>query len=281
MKNTIKNMVERLETNIQLKEYYLKDDIQEIPKIIIELENEMIRLKELVSEYQFDDECAEIFFFKISKPQLLCKFLYLKKVYDIEMIKPNGHHSSIKNYYINELNQLEDYCNENINFYKYYRSRETYLDRELFIRKKQGLLIATDSLSFERDQKFSTNGDLMVARILANDLLSIYLNNKLTKLDCQIDQESSFDTSNNRDAWTDKKTDLVELIYAIHSEGSVNFGKIELKALGLLFAQMFNIDLRDLYHVFIEIRNRKIDRTIYLNRLIRALNKRMDEADAK
>jgi len=44
---------------------------------------------------------------------------------------------------------------------------------------------------------------------------------------------------------------------------------------------VFNIDLGDFYHVYLEIRGRKGSRTIYLDKLIKHLNGRMDEADKK
>ena len=44
---------------------------------------------------------------------------------------------------------------------------------------------------------------------------------------------------------------------------------------------MYHIDLGDIYRIFLEIRGRKGNRTVYLSRMIDALNNRMDEADDK
>ena len=50
----------------------------------------------------------EIIFFKIIKPKLFSKLIYYRKVYNIEMMRPNGQDCVLKNYFINELNQLEN-----------------------------------------------------------------------------------------------------------------------------------------------------------------------------
>lgn len=74
----------------------------------------------------------EIFFFKIIKPKFFSKLIYYRKVYNIEMMRPNGQDCVLKNYFINELNQLENFYNKNIDFYKYYRSGSTHLDKYFF-----------------------------------------------------------------------------------------------------------------------------------------------------
>jgi len=51
--------------------------------------------------------------------------------------------------------------------------------------------------------------------------------------------------------------------------------------LATIFGKIFKVDLSDIYHIFLEIRSRKTNRTEYLNRLVKALSKRMDEADSK
>jgi hypothetical protein len=83
------------------------------------------------------------------------------------------------------------------------------------------------------------------------------------------------------DKWTDSKSALVELIYAVHTAHSVNQGNIDIKILAAKFGKMFNMDTGDIYRTFLEIRGRKGNRAIYLTRLVESLNKRMDEKDGK
>ena len=128
MKDKIKNIAEKLEHQIRMHELDLNDRIKDIPQIILLLEQGFSELKEIVSFYKFKSEMDEIFFFKIIKPKFFSKLIYYRKVYNIEMMRPNGQDCVLKNYFINELNQLENFYNKNIDFYKYYRSGSTHLE---------------------------------------------------------------------------------------------------------------------------------------------------------
>jgi len=71
----------------------------------------------------------------------------------------------------------------------------------------------------------------------------------------------------NKINWTGTKTDLIELIYALHSSGAINNGNVEIKDMAILFQEMFNIDLGNYYHSFVEMRTRKINQTKFLDKL--------------
>ena len=79
--------------------------------------------------------------------------------------------------------------------------------------------------------------------------------------------------------WTDRKAAAVELIYGIWAMGSVDNGRVSIVELVMLFEQMFHIDLGDVYHTFISMRNRKNSRTAYLDQMKERLLKQMDETD--
>lgn len=113
MKDKIKNIAEKLEHQIRMHELDLNDRIKDIPQIILLLEQGFSELKEIVSFYKFKSEMDEIFFFKIIKPKFFSKLIYYRKVYNIEMMRPNGQDCVLKNYFINELNQLENFYNKN------------------------------------------------------------------------------------------------------------------------------------------------------------------------
>lgn len=150
MKDKIKNIAEKLEHQIRMHELDLNDRIKDIPQIILLLEQGFSELKEIVSFYKFKSEMDEIFFFKIIKPKFFSKLIYYRKVYNIEMMRPNGQDCVLKNYFINELNQLENFYNKNIDFYKYYRSGSTHLDKYFFLRGKQDIQMTMETFYFER-----------------------------------------------------------------------------------------------------------------------------------
>lgn len=130
-----------------------------------------------------------------------------------------------------------------------------------------------DTIYFETDQSFSTSHDYKVAKIVANDLIQVYIENQLnTKNYNKISHESPLN-------WTGNKTALTELIYALYSLGVFENGNVDIKLISKTFERTFNIDLGDFYHTFMELKSRKINRTKFLDSLRDALIKKMDEQD--
>ena len=81
-----------------------------------------------------------------------------------------------------------------------------------------------------------------MAKILANELLRIYLNEELLKLEQAQYPHSDLPTfPKTKETWTGSKTDLVELIYALCETESFSFGKITRKRLADYFDFVFNI----------------------------------------
>ncbi len=79
--------------------------------------------------------------------------------------------------------------------------------------------------------------------------------------------------------WTGSKTDLVELLYALHASEFINGGTVDIKEMASHFEHFYNVDLGNYYHTFIEIRSRKTSRTRFLDRLIELLQQRMEALD--
>lgn len=243
-------------------------------------ENTFDRLKTFVSEYTFASEKEEILFFKETKPQLFCKLIYYQKVCIIETMAPAGSNCAQKLYLEKELENLKSFFDKNIDFYKYYRSGSTYLDHYYFLRGKHNIQMSVESFYFERDPRFSTNCDFKVAKILANELLRIYLNTELLKFERPLYQlHEPIVFPQVKHTWTDSKTALVELIYAIYVKGSFDNGKIDIKELTDYFCKVFNIDVGDAYRTYLNLRIRKESRTLYLDSLIKSLIRKMDDDD--
>lgn len=108
----------------------------------------------------------------------------------------------------------------------------------------------------------STGYDLLAARLIAAEMLLGYLNRKVLLV------VNGSDAMREKDHhWTDRKTAAVELIYGIWAMGSVDNGKASIVDIAALFEQMLHIDLGDVYHTFIAMRNRKNNRTAYLDKM--------------
>lgn len=277
----IVRMSEELNEFIQKKEVGLVDIIHDIPPIISEIENRLMNLKEIVCNSIFPTIDGEIHFFKEIKPKLFSKLIFMQKIYQLKLNQPTASCSILRAYIERELEQINIFYNKYHEFIKYYRSGQSTLDKYYFVRGENEMKLTIDNLYFERDSSFSTYYDFKIAQILANEMIANYLNCELAKIEQGEYYSKTIFSTQTKEQWTETKVALTELVYGIYLARSVNAGNTDIKVLASLFSKTFNIDLGDIYHTFLEIRNRKGDRTIYLNKLIEVLNKRMDELDSK
>ncbi|MGG7036009.1 MAG: RteC domain-containing protein, partial [Flavobacterium sp.] len=227
----------------------------------------------------FKSDLEEIHFFKDIKPQFTSRLVYYNAVYNIETKKPNGGNRILKKYYNNELIKLKAFFDNELEFYKYYRSGSTYLDYKYFLRGKFDIKMSLDSYYFETDTDFSTSHDYKVAKILANDLIQLYLENQLIMIDNKDSSEKLQVNHKIKQTWTGSKVALIELLYALHSEKVFNNGTSDLKDIAEYFEKIFEIDLGQYHRAFLEIRMRKSDQTKFLNSLKEKLVKRMENTD--
>ncbi|MEN9919574.1 MAG: hypothetical protein RL662_2010 [Bacteroidota bacterium] len=281
MEATIKKISKGYLGRLQSIEHSEGDILQIVPLAIKELEEMFKEIKAFISNYTFKSEEEEIKFFKEIKPQLFSKLIYYQKIYRIEAMRPNGSDEAQKIYIDRGLDRLKVFFDTNLDFYKYYRSDGTHLDRLCFMREKPIMHMHLESFYFERDPKFSSHCDFKVAKLLANELLRIYLNGELHKLEKSEQLSVEKNTFPKvKKTWTRKKTDLVELIYAICETDCFNFGKTNLKRVVGYFENVFNIDLGNPYHTYIEIKDRA-NRTQFLDELKEKLIRKMDEEDSR
>lgn len=236
------------------------------------------KLKTEFLKHSFENKSEEISFFRDTKPKFAAKLIYYNEIYNIETNKPFGSKKAIRKFYNLELLKLQTFYNENKEFYKYYRTDNKSLDHKYFLRGKHDLRHTLDSFYFEADSRFSTSHDYKVAKILANEKIKSYIENEILKLE-QKEKAISNNTNTKTQKWTGSKVGLIELIYALHTEGVFNNGKSELKEVATFFETAFNIDLGQFNRAFLEIRTRKSDRTKFLNTLKEKLILRMDDAD--
>lgn len=236
------------------------------------------KLKTKFISHIFQDKREEIDFFRNYKPQLASKLIYYNEVYTITSNKPIGSKKAIRNYYKAELDKLEIFFNENLEFYRYYRTGNQALDNKYFLRGKYDVRLTLDSFYFQADQRFSTSHDYKVAKILANDAIKVFLESEIQRLE-QPTNNTSLVINKANQKWTGSKVALIELIYALHAEGVFNNGHSELKEVVSIFEAAFGVELGQFNRVFLEIRARKSERTKFLNVLKEKLILRMDDAD--
>ena len=259
----------------EIKEFEIEADcsIERIEAVIQLIIKCLFDVKKYILKRGFKNIDEEIRFFKYQKPIIVSKLIYYNAIYKIETRRPYGNKRT-KKYFVKELKKLKRFFENNLDFYKYYRSNNSFFDEQFFVRGKHDIRLWLDTFYFEADHRFSTSHDYKVAKIIANDLIQVYLEDRLNNINVK-------KVSDNSLIWTASKTALTELIYALYSHGAFNNGNTEIKLIAKTFEDAFNIELGDFYHTFMELKARKINRTKFLDRLCEALIKKMDEQDEK
>lgn len=75
---------------------------------------------------------------------------------------------------------------------------------------------------------------------------------------------------------------LAELVYALDEVKCINNGDTSINDLSTLFGTLFNIDLRECYGMYTDMKRRKNDsRTYFLDEMQKKLNQRMERDDEK
>jgi hypothetical protein len=279
MNSKINQLLTDLNEQLNFINLEIDDTLVRCEKAIEIIIKSVSQLKVLFFKENFKSQEQEIEFFKNIKPKFTSKLIYYNIIYKIEARLPNGGKRVVKIYFKNELDKIKDYFYNNHEFNKYRRTGSNYLDNKYYVRGAVDIKLAIDSFYFEVDQNFATSHDFKLAKIQAHDLVQVYLEDKLRAIEYKELKEKSQLNHNAKLTWTASKVALIELLYALQSEGTFNNGTADLKELTEHFERTFDIDLGQYRRTFLEIRARKTERTKFINTLKVTLNKRMDDSD--
>lgn len=268
-------ILSELETIINDLEVEADCSIQKIETVVNRILACLSDLKEYVLKRGFKNNDEEIRFFKHQKPIIVSKLIYYNTIYKIETRKPYGA-KPIKKYLNRELKKLKRYFDNNLDFYKYYRTNNTSLDNKLFIRENHDIKLCLDTGYFQSDLSFSTSHDYKVAKIIANDLIQVYIEDQLYNEG----QENKPKTARKLN-WTGSKVAMIELIYSLHYQGVFENGNADIRLIAKYFEDAFDVNLGNFYQTYLELKNRKMNPTKFLDTLRETLIRKMDEQDWK
>ncbi|HBL34647.1 MAG TPA: RteC protein [Porphyromonadaceae bacterium] len=230
------------------------------------------KLKKFILSYEFQSEAEEINFFKEIKPKFCYRLIYYRKLYNIEMNRPVAAVCRQKEYLHEELDTIHKYTNKRLDFVRYYRSGSTHLDSLYFLRGRIDTEQYLETFYYELDQKFSTNCDFKVAKILSNDMLQAYLMQEIALLETDLHYPSS-PFPKVKLTWKGTKTELTEQLYSWDSDNI--FGDIPLTQVSDYIQNVFNIQLdKNLSRAFSDMKIRT-QPTPFLDKLKEALLRRM------
>lgn len=281
MEKKITKQIKAFESAINQLEFNVDDVIKRSEQGIKIAKTALKELRLIVVLTGFQNEKAEIEFFKHNKPKVYSKLIYYVILFNMESKRPRGSAKPQRKYFDYHINKLQNYFNDNLEFYQYFRRGGTSLDALYFVRGRDDIRLHPDNFHSFTDEKFSTSHDSTVATIMAYDMLIVYLKQEIDKLENRNPMEAIMPINqfSSKLFWTASKTDLIELIYALQNSGAINSGTADIKEMASLCEQIFNVDLGNYYHTFVEIRSRKSNTTKFIDKLKESLIQRIDESD--
>ncbi|MDR0196387.1 MAG: RteC domain-containing protein [Myroides sp.] len=238
------------------------------------LKSVLIQIKKQVLLYGFASQEQEIDFFKNTKPLILGKLIFYNKLYSIKSESPSDIVST-KLYYQEKLRELHLEYKKHLlysDLYKYYKTKSTHRDIEYFTTGQPQITHIINTYSHEIDPRFSTLYDYKLARIIAYELLSDYLNQKTIT-----HNNLSSTATKNSITWSESNSALIELIYALYVTKSINHGQVKIKKLSKALGQVFQINISDIHHTFHRMKTRNYSRTMFLDKLKQSLEAYMDK----
>jgi RteC protein len=242
-------------------------------KIIPFLKRKIKELHKWLKNHIFENTAEEIYFFKEVKPKLTAKLIFYNTILKIESNLPSSKKMK-KKCYEKALTKIYQYSKSNKDFYQYYRSKASFNDTIYFVRNIENYQTNDDCYLINYDDSVCTSHDYKVAILLSNDLLTAYLENKIEEIEnsCRIKHPSVI----NQITWTGNKIDLVELIYALHHQKVFNGGNTDIKEIASYVSKIFNIEIEEnIYRSYLDIKNRKSNRTKFLNQLAENFNQKL------
>ncbi|KAF9658498.1 RteC domain-containing protein [Tenacibaculum sp. ZH5_bin.1] len=274
-------LLKQLDNQLEFLETEVEDVLSKAEEGVKITKRALEQLRTMVLKDNFKSIQNEIHFFKQVKPQVYSKLIYYTMLFNIESKRPRSSNKSQIKYFNKYIDKLQNYFNENIEFYHYFRRGATFLDEQYFLRGKADIRLYPESFAYFLDDKFSTSHDSTVATILAYDMLIVHLKKEIDKLENSNGMETVINPFQNQSRlfWTANKTDLIELIYALQSSGAINSGTADIKEMATACEHLFNIDLGDYYRTYLEIRSRKTNQTKFIDKMKDSLVTRMENAD--
>ena len=220
----------------------------------------------------------EVYFYKVIKPYFAGRLIYFSRLSNLEVERSMISIAELEEYYTVELKRVKAIYDQHRFIYGYLRTGAVYLDDKLFFHPNPDMVTALYGLKPPPDTAHPICYDHVVAQITAAELLQKFLQEALDKLRVE---SNSTGVLTPRVTWTDSKTSLIELAYALQSAGVLNNGKIDLKDVIDFLEKIFHVNLGNYPRTFQEILSRKTGYTNFIDRLKNKLLLRIQHIEDK
>ena len=273
-------IIDDFEVEIQSAEILNPSNALDIHKGIRICQVTLQRLRHKVMNGCIQSIEDEICLFKTIKPHILGHLLFYNYLQKIFEQKPLSTQITLQTFLIKKLKRFNKYLRKNHIDYAYYQNNGTKYDELYFVRCN---LQAEDYHSHPYsmvDSDFATSKDYLFANFIAHEKVIMYLEDELVKLKVnkKIRYKSQLEILKASPYnWSETKIALVELIYAIVYSGCINNGNVDVKELSATFCELFHVKDLDIYRSYIDLKYRKKNPTVFLDKMKECLIKKLLE----
>lgn len=260
IKNTTTNILERANRSITLCRNLLRKFKKDI----------------FVDRFQSEEE--EINFFKNIKQIPLKELIYFSEVRSFEIQFPKANIGRQRKFIKKKINKLNRFFLYNMDFGQYVDSGASHFDKEYYTRELLDSYHITTSKFYFQDPDFFTPRDMLLGKLKAYHRFIIYLENRLFKLENSLNGKTIIDPTNKLH-WPYSNTDYVELLYALCLRGLGKHDNRSIMQVSKKLQQLFDIEPKDIYKTYQDIKNRKNSRTLFLDQLSTSLLIEMDKSE--
>lgn len=277
-----KKLLQELLKEIEVLKQKNEDEINKAHIFLKSVLSYNQRLKELLLSGSFADVDEEIVFFKTIKPKFVSLHLYYIALEEYGLNGAKGNRKRLRKFYEKELQKTEDFLNINRHMVHYFRSDASQMDEQLFVRgvkKYPNWLVKPRT---DVDERYSTIGDHLIAKIAAAEMIYQYIVKQLSVLE-NVSNLAVQENKNPNCKWTGESINLVEIAYGIWLTGQMNNGNSTISEIIRWLESSLGVNVGRAYRRWTEISRRdQMNTTKYLDRMKEAINIRlMNEDDLK
>lgn len=234
-------------------------------------------LYRFVSDHPFKDKTEEAHFFKVTKPQFYCHYIFEVALYNLQSGAPCGDHEQLRAYYLDELRFIQRDIRQHAFLYQYFRLGADELDSLYFVRdiEVQSTLIPEVP---ELDKAFSTSGDYLFSKFKAYEMLQEHIAHTLADIG-KPERSVYIRPGSKREPlkWTGEQINAIELGYGIWFSDQLNAGDASLADIMYWLSESLDIDLSKHTSRFEEIKERKIiSPTRFIDQMREAFRQHLD-----
>ena len=279
MQKFVRVLLEEMKVSLEQVSNSSENNLRQSASSCQVVQQALHQLKDHVLNEGFKSEADEIIFFKEIKPVFLSELIFYSELYQVEANQPMGSTESVLNYFEKNLDGLDDYFTKNRSLFTYVKTGQTINDEIFFLRNadKDSVLLNPE-YSLDIDPEFSTPYSSALAKLLAYERLEEHIRHLYYEYK-NPDYFMATASVQKAGVWTDSKTALIELAYAMHARGSINHGKGDIRTIITKLEAAFGVKVGNFYRAFQNMRIRKKNRTVYLDALKEHLERHMDESD--